>query len=164
VKKFFILFLLSFLIQPALAQESSGDVMDMPSVSEDTSNTGEMGATHPIMHLSQDKSEMITLKEDAASVIVGNPNHVSVLLDTPRTLVVVPRVAGASHFTVIGKDGSTLMQRHIIVGGPKEKYVRIRRSCGPNDRDCQATSTYFCPDVCHEVSENNSTPSVPRRR
>lgn len=137
--------------------------MDMP-VANTTTSVDQMDTTHPIMNLSQDKSEMITLKQDAASVIVGNPNHVSVLLDTPRTLVVVPRVAGASHFTVIGKDGSTLMQRHIIVGGPKEKYVRIRRSCGANDRDCQATSTYFCPDVCHEVSENNTAPSAPRSR
>ncbi len=124
--------------------------------------TSEMEVTHPILRLSQDKSEMITLSDEAASVIVGNPNHVSVLLDTPTTLVVVPRTAGASHFTVIGKDGSTLMQRHVIVGGPKDKYVRIRRSCDAADRNCQATRTYFCPDVCHEVTENNTAPSAPR--
>ncbi len=114
----------------------------------------EIETTHPILRLSQDKSELITLKEEAASVIVGNPTHVSVLLDTSKTLIIVPRQAGASHFTVIGKDGSTLMQRHVIVGGPKKKYIRIRRSCDANDRSCQATSTYFCPDVCHEVSDN----------
>lgn len=128
-----------------------------------SSEVEEIDSTHPILRLSQDKSEMITLKEDAASVIVGNPNNISVLLDTPNTLIVVPRQAGASHFTVIGKDGSTLMQRHVVVGGPKEKYVRIRRSCDAADRSCQATSTYFCPDVCHEVSENNTTSSSARR-
>lgn len=159
MKKILTLCVFFFIANPALAEE----VMDMPSVSINPSIEAE-GATHPIIRLSQDKSEMITLKDDAASVIVGNPNHISVLLDTPRTLVLVPRVAGASHFTVIGKDGTTLMQRHVVVGGPKEKYVRIRRSCNSNDSDCQATSTYFCPDVCHEVSENNVAPSIPRAR
>lgn len=110
--------------------------------------------THPILRLSQDKSEMITLDQPAASVVVGNPNHVSVLLDTPDTLIVVPRAPGASHFSVIGEDGAILMQRHVIVGGAKEQYVRIRRSCRPTDRDCQPTSVYFCPDTCHEVQEN----------
>jgi Flp pilus assembly secretin CpaC len=160
VKKLFTLFLLSSFVQPAFAQESGESVMDMPAA---TTTVEQMDTTHPMMRLSQDKSEMITLKEDAASVIVGNPNHVSVLLDTPRTLVIVPRIAGASHFTVIGKDGSTLMQRHVIVGGPKDNYVRIRRSCDSGDRNCQPTSTYFCPDVCHEVTENNTAPSIPRQ-
>jgi len=159
VKKLFTLFLLSSFIQPAFAQES-GTVMDMPMA---TTMIEEMDTTHPMMRLSQDKSEMITLNKDAASVVVGNPNHVSVLLDTPRTLVVVPRTTGASHFTVIGKEGTVLMQRHVIVGGPKDDYVRIRRSCDSNDRNCQPTSTYFCPDVCHEITENNTSPSIPRR-
>lgn len=133
--------------------QNSEDTMDMPAVSA-TEDTEELNAAYPVMNLTQDKSEMIKLDQEAASVVVGNPNHISVLLDTPDTLIVVPRLAGASHFTVIGKDGSILMQRHVIVGAPKEKYVRIRRSCNSDDRNCQATSTYFCPDTCHEVQEN----------
>ena len=141
---------------PAMAEEisgGSGDTMDMPAVST-TIDAGKMEETHPILRLTQDKSEMIKLDKEAASVIVGNPNHISVLLDTPDTLIVVPRANGASHFTVLGKDGSTLMQRHVIVGGVKEQYVRIRRSCSANDRGCQPTSVYFCPDMCHEVQGN----------
>lgn len=142
-------FCLSFSLQAQEVPADNADILDVPAISGT-----DMTVTHPILRLTQDKSEMVKLDKEAASVIVGNPNHVSVLLDTPDTLVVVPRAAGASHFTVLGKDGSILMQRHVIVGGPKEKYVRIRRSCGPNDTDCQPTSVYFCPDMCHEVSEN----------
>ncbi len=110
-----------------------------------------------MMRMTQDKSELVKLTSEAASVIVGNPNHINVLLDTPDTLIVVPRAAGASHFTVMGKDGSIVMQRHVIVGAAKEKYVRIRRSCNATNAgsaNCQAISTYFCPDSCHEVQEN----------
>ncbi len=150
-----IALMLSF--APASAEEiaSSGSVMDVigaPAIVEDAS----FNETHPILRLTPDKSEIVHLDAEAASVIVGNPNHINVMLDTSRTLVVVPRQEGASHFTVIGKDGSVLMQRHAIVASPKENYVRIRRSCANSGRgsSCQETSVYFCPDMCHEVSEN----------
>jgi Flp pilus assembly secretin CpaC len=138
-------------------------VMDMPATTAASVPVYNDGTTHPILRLTQDKSEMIKLDQEAASVIVGNPNHVSVLLDTPDTLVVVPRAPGASHFSVIAEDGSVLMQRHVIVGAAKENYVRIRRSCNANSRNCQATSVYFCPDTCHEVQENLDGPSTRRR-
>lgn len=44
------------------------------------------------------------------------------------------------------------MQRHVIVASPKEKYMRIRRSCAGSDDDtCQSTSVFYCPDMCHEI-------------
>lgn len=147
--------------QPATAQEinvNQANDMDMPAVTAEAT-VEDIEETHPILRISQDKSEMIKLEREAASVIVGNPAHISVLLDTPDTLVVVPRGAGASHFSVIGKDGSLIMQRHVIVGGPKEQYIRIRRSCAGNTAGCQATSVYFCPDMCHEVRENGDSSS-----
>lgn len=110
-------------------------------------------ATHPLLKLTPDKSELIRLPSAAASVIVGNPNHISVLLDTPDTIIVIPRAQGASHFSVVDNDGNILMQRHVIVAAQDENYVRIRRSCNANARDCQPTSVYFCPNMCHEVNE-----------
>ena len=132
---------------------SNTNHVDMPNVSNETS--GALPMAYPILNMTQDKSEMIKLKGEAASVIVGNPAHINVMLDTPTTLIVVPRKAGASHFSVLGKDGNIVMQRHVVVGAPKEKYVRIRRSCNANSgSNCQSTSTYFCPGTCHEVQEN----------
>ena len=144
------LFLFTDALTPANAQEkeANANVTDIPTLSEAV-DIDDM--THPILHLTPDKSEMVKLEKEAASVIVGNPAHISVMLDTPDTLIVVPRAEGASHFTILGKDGSVLMQRHVIVGASKEKYVRIRRSCSPTDSGCQPTSVYFCPDICHEV-------------
>lgn len=135
--------------------KTTKETMDMPRVTSTSADDSVAPAPEfPILRLTQDKSEMITLKQEAASVVVGNPNHISVLLDTPNTLVIVPRAAGASHFSVTGKDGSIIMQRHVIVGAPKEKYVRIRRSCNAGQGNCEEMSTYFCPDTCHEVVES----------
>lgn len=145
----------------AVADIKPKTTMDVPAVQNTGENT--QTATHPVLYITQDKSEMIKLNQEAASVIVGNPTHISVLLDTPNTLVVVPRAAGASHFSVIGKDGSVVMERHVVVGAPKEQYVRIRRSCAGDSRNCQATSTYFCPDSCYEVREDGGSATSRRR-
>jgi len=151
------------MMHTATAQdEKSGGVFDIPAgnanANADAASDAGLGEmTHPVLELTPDKSELVKLDQEAASVIVGNPNHVNVMLDTPDTLVVVPRAPGASYFSVVGKDGSIIMQRHVIVGGGahKENYVRIRRSCaGSSSTSCAETSVYYCPDTCHEVSLN----------
>lgn len=130
----------------------------MPAVSGQSAATPSesMNAeTHPNLTLSPDKSELVTLDRDATSVVVGNPNHIGVLLDTPRLAVVIPRTPGATYFTVLDKDGQVIMQRHVLVAAPKKNYVRVRRSCsganGARGSNCQPTSVYFCPDMCHEI-------------
>lgn len=110
--------------------------------------------THPILRITPDKSELLKLDRDAVSVVVGNPAHLSVLLDTPKVLVLIPRAPGATHFSVLDRNGNPIMQRHVIVASPKQDYVRIRRSClnAAEGSNCAATSVYFCPDMCHEVN------------
>ncbi|HEU4839206.1 MAG TPA: pilus assembly protein N-terminal domain-containing protein [Micavibrio sp.] len=109
--------------------------------------------THPALNLTPDKSELVRLDREASSIVVGNPSHISVLLDAPRLAVVIPRSPGATYFTVLDKDGNVIMQRHVIVAAPKKNYVRVRRSCSGSDgsSNCQPTSVYFCPDMCHEI-------------
>ena len=112
------------------------------------------GETHPALKMMPDKSELVRLDREAASVVVGNPTQIAVMLDSPRLAVVIPRASGATYFTVLDKDGNVIMQRHVIVAGPKKNYVRVRRSCANagEGAECQPTSVYFCPDMCHEVS------------
>lgn len=155
-----------FMYSFAYAEETmdKGGIFDIAPAAAGSTDKIETDMTHPVLNLTPDKSELIKLDQEAASVLVGNPNHLSVMLDTPDTLVVVPRTPGASYFTVVGKDGSILMQRHVVVGTQQENYVRIRRSCGANTgRDCQETSVYFCPDMCHEVSLDQQTGTGRRR-
>ncbi len=115
------------------------------------------GETHPPLSVSPDKSELVRLDKEASSVIVGNPAHITVLLDSPKLAVVIPRASGATYFTMLDKDGNVIMQRHVIVGAAKKNYVRVRRSCAnaPDTANCQATSVYFCPDMCHEIGSAN---------
>lgn len=113
--------------------------------------------THPPLNVTPDKSEIIKLDADAASVIVGNPDHISVLAESERLLVVVPKAVGATYFTVLDDDGAVLMQRHVIVGSPKDDYVRVKKTCqSTGDANkaqggCKPTNVYYCPDMCHNI-------------
>jgi hypothetical protein len=82
------------------------------------------------------------------------PAHLNILPEGPNTLVLIPRAPGATYFTVLDGENKVIMQRHVIVASPKEKYVRIRKSCATS-KGCQPTQVYYCPDMCHEIILND---------
>lgn len=110
--------------------------------------------THPTLEITPDKSEIVRLDADAASVIVGNPATISVLAENSKTLVIVPKTPGATYLAVLDNQGNVIMQRHVIVAKPQGKYIRIRKTCSPGDRSCQSTAVFYCPDMCHEINMN----------
>jgi hypothetical protein len=113
-------------------------------------NTDEI--THPELRMTSDKSELIHLDGNAASIIIGNPRHLSVTAESASLLVLSSRAPGATVFTVLDAKGSILMQRHVIVDAPKERYMRVRKSCaGSDDNNCQTTNIYYCPGACHKI-------------
>lgn len=107
--------------------------------------------THPPVRLTPDRTEMVPLDDDASNIIIGNPAHVNILLSNSRTLLLAPRQPGATQFTILNAKGKVVMRRHVIVSGPKENYVRIRRTCTGAGSGCQPTTVYYCPDICHDV-------------
>lgn len=150
---------------PATAQTQANDAgapsfatLDIP-----VSNAKETEAafdndeiTHPPLKLTPDKSSILMLDRSAGSIIIGNPAHLNILADSANRLIVVPRAPGASFFTVLDQDGGLLMQRHVIVASPKEKYLRVRNTCASGE-DCQPTSVYYCPDMCHEIIASDTS-------
>lgn len=153
------------LIPAAYAQSSgttgkTGDIM--PSLGTNTGagatitsareyNVAPGEETHPPLRLTPDRTEMVHLDDAASNIIVGNPAHVNVMMSNSRTLLLAPRQPGATQLTVLNAQGKVVMQRHVIVSGPKENYVRIRRACLNGAANCQPTTVYYCPDICHDV-------------
>lgn len=132
-----------------------------PSIQTQTNRTiNEDEHTHPPIRLTPDKSEIINLDQAAGSIIIGNPNHLSILADSASRLILVPRAPGASYFTILDRSGNIIMQRHAIIASPKKKYVRIRRSCANASDDCQETKVFYCPDMCHEIKIDNGEDSA----
>lgn len=114
--------------------------------------------THPALKMTPDKSEIVNLDTPAASIIVGNPQHVSVAMDSAQRLIVTPLAPGATYMSVLDGNGSVVMQRHILVAAPKQQYLRIRRTCNTVAEGCEPTSVYYCPEgLCHQVSINEAS-------
>ena len=132
------------------------DVLPAMSLSvDDVPAMNDNEITHPTMTLTPDKTEIVRLDREAATVIVGNPAHLSVLAENTKTLIIVPKAPGATYFTVLDNQSQPIMQRHVIVGKAEAQYVRIRKSCaGSKDENCQTTQVYYCPDMCHEIIMN----------
>ncbi len=118
---------------------------------------GNAQANNDVIAVSPDKPEIVRLDVDAASIIVGSPKFASVTLDNPRTMLVIPRSEGATSLTVLNSDGDVVLEKSIIVGGPKEQYVRIRRACPASMAGCVMSQTYYCPDGCSDVSLETTT-------
>ncbi len=117
------------------------------------------------LRLTPDRTEIIRLDRDAASVVVTNPAHAQVMMETPRLLLVMPRAPGSTSLFVLDQDGQTILERDIIVSAAAAPYVRIRKSCTGADEGCNANSYYYCPDGCYEVStvpseENTALPEI----
>lgn len=104
------------------------------------------------LRLTPDRTEIIRLDADAASVVVTNPAHAQVMLETPRLLLVMPRAPGSTSLFVLDQNGETIYQRDILISGASKSYVRIRKSCAANDANCANNSYYYCPDGCYEVT------------
>jgi hypothetical protein len=114
-----------------------------------------------IIRLTPDKTKVIHLDEDAGGIIVTNPMHAAVVLDSPRTLVIMPRQPGTTAFSVMNKQGNIIFQRNIVVTAAQENYVRIRRMCGGGAGECVQNAYYYCPDGCYEVMPVEGSPELP---
>lgn len=112
-----------------------------------------LAADDEALHLTMNKDELVRLDQDAASVIVNNPAHAEVTLDSPRLLIVMPRAPGATSFTVLNAKGAVILTRDIIVSGTQApRHVRVRRICQGNDASCVPSAYYYCPDGCYEIT------------
>lgn len=150
--KLWALCMLSTLCLGAPAHAQSNPLTDyVPTAPQ--SHTQQSDQNAPLLRLTPDKLELIQLEKSATSVFVGNPDHLNVLLDTPTTLVLVPKKPGSTFFQVLDADGETIIKRHAIIASPSKDYVRIRNTCalGGEDVECKKYDVFYCPDMCHEV-------------
>ena len=109
----------------ASAEQNAVDIMPPTTQGEDN-QAGELN-NDDILRLTPDKSELIRFEEEIGSILIGNPLHINAVADSSKTLVIIPRAPGATHFTILNKAGEVILKRHVIVASPKENYVRIKR-------------------------------------
>ncbi len=104
------------------------------------------------IRLTPDRAKVLQLKKDAVTVVITNPAHAVAFLDSPRTLILMPRNPGTTSLVILDREGKALLERNIIVTAAQPKYVRIRRICADNARGCAPEAYYYCPDGCYAIN------------
>lgn len=142
---------------PALAhaqQESRGFADMIPPLVGAGAGSEIAVAEGPDIRLTPDRSQILRLPREIGSIVVGNPATVGVFIDSPQSVVLVPKTPGATHLTLLDKTGGTLLERHVVVAAPEAEYLRIRSTCmGMKGDACKPTKFYYCPEgsMCHDV-------------
>jgi hypothetical protein len=103
------------------------------------------------LSISAERPLLINLPEDAASVIVGNPVHASVVLDNPRLMIVTAGLPGTTQLTVLGKRGHIIWNDRLTVNSGGGDNIRITNACINGDDQCQSTKMLSCEKggKCH---------------
>lgn len=182
LRKFLYLSLFAVLFTglPALAQDGSNPVPPAPSsttslslpVAEATSMPTQGLETLPPMNaqaladeepirLSPDGPAVINLDRDATTVIIGNPNHASAVMENPRMIMLMPGMPGATKIMALDREGKSILNRHVLVGSSKAEFMRINRVCAVGgSKSCAAQSVYYCPDKCYETTVNAGSGNI----
>ncbi|HOO51150.1 MAG TPA: pilus assembly protein N-terminal domain-containing protein [Alphaproteobacteria bacterium] len=139
-------------MEPSIPTIEESEIIDAPAIEEleTTTSTNDTQEMTPL-RISPDKPEIIELDRGAVNVIVGSEENLRAVPDTNRSIILIPKKPGATYFKALDEDGQVIMQRHVIIGGPKSEYVRVRRACVNGEAGCKEFSMYYCPDACHEV-------------
>lgn len=97
---------------------------------------------------------IINLDEDAASVIVGNPVHATVVLDNPRTVMVNAGVSGMTNLIILGRDGKVILNRPVISGGATGEMIHVQNACINGGDGCVADKMFYCAEGerCYAVN------------
>lgn len=143
---FAFLFVISTLSAPVLAQDDGGysKLEPLPATAMDDGEPIRMTPEGPAV---------IQLDDDAASLIVGNPQHATAILENPRQIILIPQQPGATKIMALDHAGKAILSRHVLVGGGKAGFIRINRSCANSTAaGCQPVAMYYCPDRCYQTN------------
>ena len=103
------------------------------------------------IQLAPGRAQVVPLPDDAGAVVVGNPAHLTAMLDTPRTMILVPHQPGLTSLTVLDRSGGTMLARDIVVSARQPGSLNVVRSCSDNDKGCKPVTTFYCGAGCVEI-------------
>jgi len=87
-----------------------------------------------------DQAALMKLPDKVSTVVVGNPLIADIAIQSGGLMVVTGKGFGATNLIALDRSGTVLMERSIVVGGPRGKdtvqvYRGVQRetwSCTPN--------------------------------
>jgi Flp pilus assembly secretin CpaC len=92
-----------------------------------------------MLRVSVDQATLTKLPERVSAIIIGNPLIADVTIQAGGVLVVTGKGYGATNIVALDRAGSVLMEKTVMVQGPRDNVVVLYRgvqretySCEPN--------------------------------
>ena len=105
-----------------------------------------------------DHARILKLNHPISKVIVGNANIADVAVADAETIVLTGKAYGTTNLVILGKDGSAIVDKDVLVSTDEDHTVRVYRqtkrtvlSCGPNcevNADGRAVVSLIPPRPC----------------
>ncbi len=116
------------------------------------------------LEVAPDGPLIINLRQDAGSVIIGNPAHATVAMQNSRMLIVNAGLPGVTNLTVLDERGNVIFNEKLVVNSSTDGYVRVKNACINAEGDCQPYNMFYCIEgsACHDVvvATEEPTPTV----
>ena len=88
------------------------------------------------MTISLDQASLLKLPERTATIVIGNPLIADVAVQPGGIAVVTGKGYGATNLIALDRSGATLLERNIVVQGPRDKVVVVYRGVDRESYSC----------------------------
>jgi Pilus formation protein N terminal region len=95
-----------------------------------------LAAAADTLRVSVDQATLTKLPERVATIIVGNPLIADVTIQAGGVLVVTGKSYGATNVVALDRAGSVLMEKTVLVEGPREDVVVVYRGMNRETYSC----------------------------
>jgi Flp pilus assembly secretin CpaC len=89
------------------------------------------------LNVSVDQATLTKLPERVSTIIVGNPLIADVTIQSGGVLVVTGKGFGATNIVALDRTGSVLMEKTVVVHGPRDDVVVVYRGIQRETYSCQ---------------------------
>jgi Flp pilus assembly secretin CpaC len=89
------------------------------------------------LNVSVDQATLTKLPERVSTIIIGNPLIADVTIQSGGVLVVTGKGFGATNIVALDRTGSILMEKTVVVHGPRDDVVVIYRGIQRETYSCQ---------------------------
>lgn len=109
------------------------------------------------MNIQVDRSQRVSLRGAASSVIVGNPAIADVTVVDANTLFITGKGYGVTEVVAVDGIGRTLFQNQIVVTGGASGSVRVWRGAQATEMACAAS----CSPSVRSAPAEAAAPQAP---
>ena len=87
--------------------------------------------------VSVDQATLTKLPERVSTIIVGNPLIADVTIQTGGVLIITGKGFGATNIVALDRTGNVLMEKTVLVRGPRDDVVYVYRGVQRETYSCQ---------------------------